>query len=170
ERDVALDEIVPAFAAAEVVHAEGVDDARAYRVDADFVRREFERHRAAEGVDGRLGGGVGGGGGRREFARNRGDVDDAAAVALRDHRAGGGVADFSGDAVDVAPSGGLFVIGILFGRTAGTGDDDGGAGVREDFSDGAANTAHPARARDDGDHAGEFMFHVFPPRIHVVRF
>src|SRR6185437_9695253 len=80
-----LDVLFPAFAAAEVVEAKGVDQAGTYRVDADAVGREVERHRAAECVDGGLGGGVGGGLGRRDFARDRRNVDDAAAVALSDH-------------------------------------------------------------------------------------
>src|SRR5260221_8306639 len=90
QRDETLDELLPAFAAAEVVQSECVDYAGADRVDADIVRREVERHRAAERVDSGLGSGIGRGLGRRDLAGDGGDVDDAAALALSDHFARGG--------------------------------------------------------------------------------
>src|ERR1700730_4979163 len=90
QRDGTLDELLPAFAAAEVVHPECVDYAGADRVDAYTVRREVECHRAAQRVDSGLGSGIGGGLGRRDLAGDGGDIDDAAAVALGDHFARGG--------------------------------------------------------------------------------
>src|SRR5580658_8107562 len=51
QRNETLDELLPAFAAAEIVETERVDEARADRVDANAVRCEVERHRAAERVD-----------------------------------------------------------------------------------------------------------------------
>src|SRR6266478_603767 len=84
-----LDELFPAFAAAEIVKTKRIDDTGADRVDADTVRREVERHRTAERVNRRLGRGIRRGLGLSDLAGDRRDVDDAAALALRDHFAAG---------------------------------------------------------------------------------
>ena len=55
QRDLAGDELVPRLAAWHVVHAEGVDDARAHGVDPHAARAELARHRGRQGVDARLG-------------------------------------------------------------------------------------------------------------------
>ena len=58
------------------------------RVDADAVRRQLEGGRLGEVDDAGLGGRVGGVAGRGAGALDGGDVDDAAAAAVLDHRPG----------------------------------------------------------------------------------
>src|SRR3954453_13473104 len=84
ERDLTLDHGVPPIPARDVVEAEGVDDAGADRIHPDAVTAELRRHRARERMDARLRRRVRGRARRHQLAADRRDVDDAAAVALRD--------------------------------------------------------------------------------------
>ena len=66
-------------------------------------------------------------------------------------RAAAGRLHLFGDGVDIAPAGGLFVVGVVFGRAAGAGQHDVAARLGEFNGDWASDAAHPSRAGDDGD-------------------
>ena len=66
-----------------------------------------------------------------------------------------GGADFLRDRFDVAPAGGLFVVGVVVGGAAGAGEDDVAAGLGQLDGDGPADAAHAPRAGDNSDFAFE---------------
>src|SRR3954465_7253348 len=84
ERDLALHHRVPALAARDVVEAERVDDAGADRVDADVVAAGLRCRPAGGWRDACLRRRVRSSARRHQLPPDRRDVDDAAAVALRD--------------------------------------------------------------------------------------
>ena len=70
-------------------------------------------------------------------------------------RAAAQLPDLRGDGVDVAPAGGLLLLGVALGWAAGAGDHDVAPGAGQLDRDGATDGPHSPGAGDHDDRAGE---------------